>query len=92
MAQMLQELDTKEIIEKGYKAEDCFGEDAFLYSRCAALVNGKAYFNAIKKGKRKINTKLEFEALLYVPAEAWAIAHHTVMYAPYDSMVREIRR
>lgn len=76
MTQLLQELDTKEIIEKGYKAADCFGDDAFLYSRCAALVNGKAYFNAVKKCKRKIDINLEFEALLYVPAEAWAIAHH----------------
>lgn len=77
MAQLLYEIDTEAVAKKSMGKKGIFSVDAFLYSRCAALVNGRGYYNQIRSGKRKLNPNLWFEALLYVPAKAWAQLHET---------------
>ncbi len=81
MAQLLYELDTEAIAKKSMGKKGIFSVDGFLYARCAALVNGRGYYNEIKKGKRRLNPDLWFEALLYVPAKAWALLHGTTVEA-----------
>lgn len=76
MAELLYELDTKQNYETALKY-DTHNDDTFLYSRCIALVNGKGYFENVKKGKITEIWKMEFEAVLYVAREAWAKKHGT---------------
>ena len=74
---LLHELYTEKILEQ-YKAKSSYvSDDDFLYSRCVALINGKDYFDGIKKGKIQFPVDMEFESLLYVAQNAWAKKHNT---------------
>ena len=75
MAELLYSLDTRAIADGVYKGSDSFSGDEFLYIRCIALVNGKPFYNAIFKGRKKLKNDLEFEAILYVPMLAWERCH-----------------
>lgn len=74
MAELLYSLDTKEIAQKIYKGKE-FSADEFLYTRCVALVNSKPFYNNVVKGRRRLKNDLTFEAILCVPAFAWARRH-----------------
>lgn len=74
MAELLYSLDTKKIAWDIYKDHN-FSMDEFLYIRCAALINSKRYYNDIVSGRKKLKGNLEFEAILSVPAFAWARFH-----------------
>lgn len=75
MADLLYRLDTKEIVMSAYKGAEDFSADDFLYSRCAALINGKTYYNAVVNKRRKLKIDMEFETILYAPMYAWARLH-----------------
>ena len=74
MAELLFELDTKQIFQRAcqYAPQT---DDAFLYSRCCALVNGEAYYEKVKDGSSNELWEMEFEAILYVPMLAWAMKY-----------------
>lgn len=75
MSELLYDLDTKELAAQCEKSDPLMSDDSFLYSRCVALINGSAYYEKVKRGKEKSLWGMEFEALLYVPQEAWALKH-----------------
>lgn len=75
MAELLYQLDKPEIALRAYRAGSHFSDDGFLYARCVALVNGRAYYQKILDGRKKLNKDMEFEANLYAPAKAWARKH-----------------
>lgn len=75
MAELLYQLDRQEIALRAYRAGSYFSDDDFLYARCVALVNGRAYYQKILDGRKKLNKDMEFEAVLYAPAKAWARKH-----------------
>lgn len=72
MAELLYKLDTPEIAKRTYGTLDYFSDDDFLYVRCIALINGRAYYNKILNGRENLDEDSEFEAILYAPAKAWA--------------------
>lgn len=74
MAELLYAIDDPTIANDLYQS-DHYSADDFLYSRCVALIKGKAYYNAILNKKKKLRKNTGFEALLYVPAKAWAKKH-----------------
>ncbi|WP_085833393.1 DUF4240 domain-containing protein [Clostridium merdae] len=74
MSELLYAIDNPIIAKELYQS-DRFSPDDFLYSRCTALIKGKAHYNAILMQKKKLRKNMEFEALLYVPAKAWAKKH-----------------
>ena len=74
MAELLFELDTKKNFKKACKYHP-HSEDSFLYSRCCALINGKKYYEDVKACKSTDLWTMEFEAILYVPMEAWCLKH-----------------
>lgn len=76
MARYLYDIDGKEWAESFVKGAGFFSDDGFLYCRCVALVNGSAYYKAIKEYPRELNGDLYFETILYVPQMAWAKKHH----------------
>ena len=76
MAELLFTLDTYNIAKPIIESEVYFSPDIFLYARCVALVNGKSYYNAILKGRKKLSANLDFEAILYVPMDAWERLHN----------------
>lgn len=73
MAELLYAIDDPALAKDLYESE-YFSADEFLYVRCVALINGRAYYRAVLNKKKKLH-KMEFEALLYVPAKAWARKH-----------------
>ena len=75
MSELLYELDTRTLFEQCRKESGYSSDDMFLYSRCVALINGPQFYENAKKGKQKNIWDMEFESLLYVPANAWAIKH-----------------
>ena len=75
MTELLYALDTYEIAKPLIEEEGYLSPDGFLYARCTALLNGKSYYSAVLKGKKKLSVDLEFEAILYVPMSAWKRAH-----------------
>jgi Protein of unknown function (DUF4240) len=52
-------------------AESHFSADWFLYVRCAAVANGKTFYEAALADPQHMPKDLEFEALLGVSAAAW---------------------
>lgn len=76
MAELLHALDKPEIARRTYRSDRCFSGDDFLYVRCVALVNGRAFYNKILDGRKKLDKDMEFEAILYAPAKAWGRKHH----------------
>lgn len=76
MAELLFRLDSPEVARRTYRTDRHFSGDDFLYTRCVALVNGRAYYNKILSGQKKLDKDKEFEAILYAPAKAWARKHH----------------
>lgn len=75
MSELLYELDTKKLGDQCQKLTGFLSSDAFLYSRCVALINGPKYYEEAKKGRHKEMWSMEFEALLYVPQWAWERNH-----------------
>lgn len=76
MAELLYALDRPDIARRTYRSDRCFSGDDFLYVRCVALVNGRAFYHKILDGREKLDENMEFEAILYAPAKAWARKHH----------------
>ena len=75
MSELLYGLDTKKLAAQCEEAEPLMSDDSFLYSRCVALINGPDYYEKARQGMAKEIWSMEFEALLYVPARAWALKH-----------------
>lgn len=77
MTELLYTLDSYEIAKPLIEKWGHISSDGFLYARCTALINGKPYYNAILKGKKKLSADKEFESILYVPMNAWKRLHRT---------------
>ncbi len=75
MSELLYHLDTKKLADQCGKVDPMMCDDTFLYSRCVALINGPSYYEKVRQGKDKDLWNMEFEALIYVPQEAWALKH-----------------
>lgn len=81
MARLLHNLDSRKIAQSLYKDTNSMSADLFLYQRCVAVVNGRAYYEAVRSGSTRLKPDLEFESVLYLPANAWAKKHRR---APED--------
>lgn len=75
MTELLYDLDTKKLADQCEKVDPLMCDDTFLYSRCAALINGPDFYEKVKRGRMKKVWSMDFEALLYVPGKAWALKH-----------------
>ena len=75
MAELLYELDSRKLFDLARKYDKNVSDDSFLYSRCVGIMNGEEYFKAALQGKVADLWKMEFEAALYVPSQAWALKH-----------------
>ena len=75
MSELLYRLDTRTLAKKYHASQGLFSDDGFLYSRCVALINGPAFYDRVAAGELDVLWDMEFESLLYVPANAWAKKH-----------------
>lgn len=75
MTELLYDLDTEKLADQCEKVDPLMCDDTFLYSRCAALINGPDFYEKVKRGRLKNVWSMDFEALLYVPGKAWARKH-----------------
>lgn len=75
MTELLYDLDTEKLADQCEKVDPLMCDDTFLYSRCAALINGPDFYEKVKRGRMKKVWGMDFEALLYVPGKAWALKH-----------------
>ncbi|MCI0357400.1 MAG: DUF4240 domain-containing protein [Planctomycetaceae bacterium] len=76
MAEKLYALDTeahaREIGEDAYRDGKYFSVDAYLYTRCVVVANGREAFTIILADPKQMPKDCEFEPLLTVAAEAYA--------------------
>lgn len=85
MTQLLYDLDSRTLFEHyiriHYSNTDGPISDAmrtdFLYTRCAALINGEQFYQDMKSGEYYYkNLRYEFEPILYVSQNAWGQKHN----------------
>lgn len=89
LSKLLYDLDSKDLAKRVYKNKADFSEDLFLYLRCVAVVNGKDFYYKILSGERVLDSDMEFESVLYLPHDAWALKNkknaaeypHTTRYS-----------
>lgn len=74
MTELLFALDTRKHFRRARRYYP-HSDDTFLYARCCALTNGEAYYEKVRAGKINRLWRMEFEAILYVPMEAWGKKH-----------------
>jgi hypothetical protein len=75
LSEKLFDIDTKEHA-KAYmsqQTDDYFSVDDFLYVRCAAVAEGKSYYEKIKNNPSELSADIDFEHILSVAAEAYKI-------------------
>ena len=75
MAELLYALDTRQNFKIARKFDRKHSDDSFLYSRCVALINGEEYYQKVRSFAVVDLWGMEFEAILCVPALAWAKKH-----------------
>jgi predicted DNA-binding WGR domain protein len=76
LAEKLYSLDgieyAKNIGEFSYKNKTThFSNDYFLYVRCCVVANGKEFFHQVLQNPTSMPKDMDFEALLYLPDEAY---------------------
>lgn len=50
MTELLYDLDTEKLADQCEKVDPLMCDDTFLYSRCAALINGPDFYEKVKRG------------------------------------------
>jgi hypothetical protein len=75
LSEKLFNIDTKQHAEAYMKeqTDDYFSADDFLYVRCAAVAEGRLYYENIEKDPSELSTDIDFEHILSVAAEAYKI-------------------
>lgn len=78
LAEKLHALDTREHCRACYAGEldpdngdDYISADAFLYSRCVVVANGRKFFSKVVANPKKMPQNMEFEALLSLAQTAY---------------------
>ena len=75
LSEKLYQLDKKVFAEQGnengYRLDNYFSVDIFLYARCCVVANGQKSFNKILHNPKEFPKDLTFEALLYVARDAY---------------------
>lgn len=75
MAGLLYDIDGRVWAEDIYRKLDNVSSEDFLYTRCVAIIKGKAYYDAVKNHTEILEPNAKFEAILYAPPIAWAVKH-----------------
>lgn len=55
------------------QSDDYFSADDFLYVRCAAVSEGRAYYENIEKNPTELSVNIDFEHILSIASEAYKI-------------------
>ena len=94
LSEKLYQLDTKAhgAAYLANEGDDYLSVDDFLYVRCAAVAEGKTYFNHILKTPSELSNKIAFEPLLNLADEAYILKtgkpfdyHSTFNYETYSN-------
>ena len=77
LSEKLYTLDTRKyalyIGEDSWSPDKYFSVDNFLYARCCVVANGKDLYEKVLHDPAQMPKDLTFEALLYLPSEAYEI-------------------
>jgi Protein of unknown function (DUF4240) len=77
LSEYLYRLDTQahavQLGEEAWKAGRYFSVDNFLYARSCVVANGKEKYHQVLKNPTLMPKDMTFEALLYVPSEAYEL-------------------
>ncbi len=71
LSEKLWNLDTKSHAQVFLQQDDYLSVDDFLYARCAVVANGKDFYEHVLLHPAEMPTEVTFEALLYLPQEAY---------------------
>jgi hypothetical protein len=75
LSERLFDIDTKEHAKSymNQQTDDYFSADDFLYVRCAAVAEGREYYEKIKNNPSALSADIDFEHILSVAADAYKI-------------------
>lgn len=73
LSEMLWNLDTRAHAQVFLEEDDYLSVDDFLYARCAVVANGQGFYQQVLANPADMPTDVTFEALLYLPQEAYQI-------------------
>lgn len=75
LSEKLFNIDTKQHAEAYMKqqADDYFSADDFLYIRCAAVAEGRSYYEKIENNPSELSADIDFEHILSVAPQAYKI-------------------
>ena len=71
LSEMLWNLDTRAHAQVFLEEDEYLSVDDFLYARCAVVANGQDFYQQVLETPADMPTDVTFEALLYVPQEAF---------------------
>ena len=85
LSKKLFDIDTKEhaAAYMNHQTDDYFSADDFLYVRCAAVAEGREYYEKIKNNPSELSSDIDFEHILSIAADAYKIKTGRVFeYSP----------
>lgn len=80
MSELLYQLDIKRLYLQCQMVDPSVNPDTYLYSRCAALINGPDFFKQVMLGRGKTIWEREYRSVLLIPERAWNLKHPQVPY------------
>ena len=90
MTELLYQLDSKELFAEFTNFLGYENEEHFLYSRCAALINGEDFYYRLLNNEEFI-WDMEFESLLDVLEATWELKHKNNNYIHNTTLSYETR-
>lgn len=70
---LIADLEKEKAVRLAAEASGSVSEEELRKILCVAIVNGRKYYEDIRKGRSRLNPDLEFGSILSVAEKAWAV-------------------
>ena len=70
---LIADLEKENAVRLAAEASGSVSEEELRKILCVAIVNGRKYYEDIRKGRSRLNPDLEFGSILSVAEKAWAV-------------------
>ena len=70
---LIADLEKEKAVRLAAESSGSVSEEELRKILCVAIVNGRKYYEDIRKGRSRLNPDLEFGSILSVAEKAWAV-------------------